>query len=158
REGIGLPAAGGPARSPTRKVHFQRFRPRTSRRGAGPGCAPRGSRAPGRSPGPQAAPPTAPKEFVVSPREGLACLRVLVGLLGAASPGRAQLFPTGPSAPVVAPAGFSPNVRVQSPTRLDWAFVIPTKNPALLAAALQGYDSRQQTYQLFVPPGARPGQ
>ena len=51
------------------------------------------------------------------------------------------------------PTGYTPEVAVAAPTRLDWTFVFTnqslTKPPSDILEA--GYDSAKQTYELFVP-------
>ncbi len=48
--------------------------------------------------------------------------------------------------------GFRPEVRVSAPTRLDWAFAAAGFG-APAGSLPADYDSRQQRYQLYVPPG-----
>jgi predicted esterase len=69
-------------------------------------------------------------------------------VLALAGPVRAE-----PPAP---PTGFQAEVKVETPTRLDWQFAATAFGPD--AAKLPaGYDSRRQRYQLFVPKDYNPG-
>jgi predicted esterase len=53
--------------------------------------------------------------------------------------------------------GYYAKVRVQAPTRLDWAFAESKRSvPVPSPADLKGYDSTQQSYELFVPAGYNP--
>lgn len=50
------------------------------------------------------------------------------------------------------PPGHHPKVNVSAPTRLDWTFVVSNRSLADPPAAWLGdYDSKKQTYELFVP-------
>lgn len=52
-----------------------------------------------------------------------------------------------------APTGHQPQVFVSEPTRLDWVFALANQSPAEAPAEwLKGYESKQQRYELFVPP------
>lgn len=67
----------------------------------------------------------------------------LVAIPLALAPARADL-----------PAGFTANVPVSTPTRLDWVFAVTNRSadpppPALLDA---GYDSAKQRFDLYLPP------
>lgn len=72
--------------------------------------------------------------------------RLALALLAAAAalaPARADL-----------PTGFTANVPVTAPTRLDWTFVVTNRTvadppPTLLEA---GYDSTKQRFDLYLPP------
>src|SRR5687768_10469167 len=73
------------------------------------------------------------------PRTPLARLRAALAL----APARAGL-----------PTGFTANVPVTAPTRLDWTFAVTNRTvadppPTLLEA---GYDSTQQRFDLYLPP------
>ena len=57
------------------------------------------------------------------------------------------------------PAGYQPQVKVSSPTRLDWTFAVSDRSLLQPPAKWLGdYDSKVQTFELFVPPArtARP--
>jgi predicted esterase len=51
------------------------------------------------------------------------------------------------------PTGFTPEVKVSSPTRLDWTFVVSNRSLVKPPDDFlgDGYDSTKQTYDLFVP-------
>ncbi len=51
------------------------------------------------------------------------------------------------------PAGFTPEVKVTSPTRLDWTFVVSNRSLVKPPDNYlgEGYDSTKQIYDLFVP-------
>lgn len=52
-----------------------------------------------------------------------------------------------------AETGYKKEVTVSEPTRLDWTFAVANQSVVDPPAEwLQGYDSRQQRYELFVPP------
>lgn len=51
------------------------------------------------------------------------------------------------------PTGHIPQVKVSEPTRFDWVFGLANQSPAEPPAEwLKGYDSREQRYELYVPP------
>ena len=57
---------------------------------------------------------------------------------------------------LAAETGYQKDVTVAEPTRLDWTFVV--SNQSVIdppADWLRGYDSRQQRYELFVPPAPK---
>src|SRR5689334_1164114 len=50
--------------------------------------------------------------------------------------------------------GYHKTVPVSAETRIDWTFAVATQSLAMPPAEwLAGYDSTQQHYELFVPPG-----
>jgi predicted esterase len=52
--------------------------------------------------------------------------------------------------------GYQKEVTVAEPTRLDWTFVVSNQSVVDPPAEwLQGYDSKQQRYELFVPPAPK---
>jgi hypothetical protein len=58
------------------------------------------------------------------------------------------------SAAAAPPPGYTATVTVSAPTRLDWTFTVTNRSlaeppPTLLG---KGYDSTQQSYELFLPP------
>jgi len=63
-----------------------------------------------------------------------------------------------PSAPAAPPAGYTKEVHVAEPTRLDWVFASTNRSPAEPPADLLGgaYDSLKQSYELFLPPRKNP--
>src|SRR5262245_14994705 len=87
-----------------------------------------------------------------------------LGLLAFPAPGAAQLFPGGPQGLAggpqsLAPGGYLPVVRVLAPGRLDWTIVnSPWSLDPAPAAAMAGYASTAQTYELYVPPRHDPRQ
>lgn len=53
--------------------------------------------------------------------------------------------------------GHTPSVSVQEETRLDWMFALANQSPVKVPADwLNGYDSKNQTYELFVPTKISP--
>jgi hypothetical protein len=53
--------------------------------------------------------------------------------------------------------GYHSDVAVGAPGRLDWVFAVNTNSIDKDAARLpEGYESTEQSYELFVPPGYRP--
>lgn len=57
-------------------------------------------------------------------------------------------------APAAPPQGYSPQVKVSGPTRLDWTFVVTNRSLAEIPDDFLGssYDSTKQSYELFLPP------
>ena len=52
--------------------------------------------------------------------------------------------------------GYHDHVAVEQPTRIDWVFALANQSPAAPPADwLPDFDSKQQTYELFVPPTYR---
>lgn len=57
---------------------------------------------------------------------------------------------------LAADTGYEKSAPVSEPTRLDWTFVVSNQSVVELPREwLQGYDSKQQRYERFVPPPAR---
>lgn len=66
------------------------------------------------------------------------------------------LFVLVTSACLAAETGYQKEVTVDGPTRLDWTFVVSNQSVVEPPADwLQGYDSKQQRYERFVPPAPK---
>lgn len=65
----------------------------------------------------------------------------------------ALLFVAGITASAAPPSGYTAKVTVSEPTRFDWTFAVTNQSLANPPAKLtgDGYDSKKQTYELFVP-------
>lgn len=62
----------------------------------------------------------------------------------------AVLAPTALAGAAAPPTGFQDKVQIAAPTRLDWKFAASAFGPDV-AKVPADYDSRKQSYQLFVP-------
>lgn len=57
------------------------------------------------------------------------------------------------------PEGYRKSVSVGQPTRIDWTFAVSNQSRTQPPDAwLKGYDSKTQTYELFVPAGLKKGE
>src|SRR5262245_2716869 len=55
--------------------------------------------------------------------------------------------------------GYQKQVAVQAATRIDWVFAVANQSPAEVPADwLPKYESKEQQYELFVPPNYNPAQ